>query len=81
MTTPAETDVVADAAISMPAPGWRRPEVRNGPVEQLLGVATVTVTMVSAAGPVEIAGPAHGDAARLVDESTVPTQATAGDTT
>ncbi len=56
-------------------------DTKRGPLEQLLGLATVTVTTASAAGPVEIAGLAHEDAARLVDELTATTQATAGDAT
>ncbi|HEX4705671.1 MAG TPA: PH domain-containing protein [Pseudonocardiaceae bacterium] len=56
-------------------------DTKRGPLEQLLGLATVTVTTASAAGPVEIAGLAHEDAARLVDELTATTQATVGDAT
>jgi uncharacterized protein len=56
-------------------------DTKRGPLEQLLGLATVTVTTASAAGPVEIAGLAQDDAAKLVDELTATTQATAGDAT
>ena len=56
-------------------------DTKRGPLEQLLGLATVTVTTASAAGPVQIAGLAHGDATRLVDELTATTQATPGDAT
>jgi membrane protein YdbS with pleckstrin-like domain len=56
-------------------------DTKRGPLEQLLGLATVTVTTASAAGPVQIAGLAHDDAARLVDELTATTQATPGDAT
>jgi membrane protein YdbS with pleckstrin-like domain len=56
-------------------------DTKRGPFEQLLGLATVTITTASAAGPVEIAGLADEDAARLVDELTTTTQATAGDAT
>jgi uncharacterized protein len=56
-------------------------DTKRGPLEQLLGLATVTVTTASAAGPVEIAGLGHEDAARLVDELTATTQAAAGDAT
>lgn len=56
-------------------------DTKRGPLEQLLGLATVTVTTASAAGPVEIAGLDHETAARLVDELTATTQATAGDAT
>jgi membrane protein YdbS with pleckstrin-like domain len=56
-------------------------DTKRGPLEQLFGLATVTVTTASAAGPVEIAGLGQDDAARLVDELTATTQATAGDAT
>lgn len=56
-------------------------DTKRGPLEQLLGLATVTVTTASAAGPVEIAGLDHETAAVLVDELTATTQATAGDAT
>jgi membrane protein YdbS with pleckstrin-like domain len=56
-------------------------DTARGPLEQLLGLATVTITTASAAGPVEIAGLADADAAALVDELTVTTQATPGDAT
>lgn len=56
-------------------------DTKRGPLEQLLGLATVTVTTASAAGPVHIAGLAHDDASRLVDELTATTQATPGDAT
>ncbi|HEX5407787.1 MAG TPA: PH domain-containing protein [Pseudonocardiaceae bacterium] len=56
-------------------------DTKRGPLEQMLGLATVTVTTASAAGPVQIAGLGHDDAARLVDELTAVTQATPGDAT
>jgi hypothetical protein len=56
-------------------------DTKRGPLEQLFGLATVTVTTASAAGPVEIAGLGHEAAARLVDELTATTQATVGDAT
>jgi membrane protein YdbS with pleckstrin-like domain len=56
-------------------------DTERGPLQQLLGLATVTVTTASAAGPLEIAGLAHDDAVRLVDELTETTQATRGDAT
>ncbi len=56
-------------------------DTKRGPLEQLLGLATVTVTTASAAGPVQIAGLAHADAIELVDELTAITQATPGDAT
>jgi len=56
-------------------------DIKRGPLEQLFGLATVTVTTASAAGPVEIAGLAYPDASRLVHELTATTQATPGDAT
>jgi uncharacterized protein len=56
-------------------------DTKRGPLEQLLGLATVTVTTASAAGPVQIAGLQHDAAARLVDDLTATTQATPGDAT
>lgn len=56
-------------------------DTKRRPLEQLLGLATVTITTASAAGPVEIVGLAADDAAKLVDELTATTQATPGDAT
>lgn len=56
-------------------------DTKRGPLEQLLGLATVTVTTASAAGPLHIAGLGYEDAMRLVDELTATTQATPGDAT
>ncbi len=56
-------------------------DTKRGPLEQLLGLATVTVTTASAAGSIEIAGMEHRAAANLVDELTATTQATVGDAT
>ena len=64
-----------------PASRIQTVDTKRGPLEQLLGLATVTVTTASAAGPVQIAGLAHDDAAALVDELTAVTQATPGDAT
>ncbi|GAA2255178.1 membrane protein [Streptomyces ruber] len=74
--------------------GWVRQEWRiaplsriqtvdtvRGPLQQLFGLATVTVTTASAAGAVRIDGLEHGFARDLVDELTKVTQATAGDAT
>lgn len=56
-------------------------DTKRGPLEQLYGLATVTVTTASAAGPVQIAGLHHEDAMALVDDLTAATQATPGDAT
>lgn len=56
-------------------------DTERGPIQQLLGLATVIVTTASAAGPVRIAGLDHQTAVRLVDELTANTQATRGDAT
>jgi len=53
----------------------------RGPLEQLFGLANVTVTTASAAGPLKIRGLARDDAAHLVEELTDAAQATAGDAT
>lgn len=51
-------------------------DMARGPLQQLLGLATVVVTTASAAGPVKIHGLAHGTAKELVDHLTATTQAT-----
>lgn len=56
-------------------------DTKRRPLEQLLGLATVTITTASAAGPVEIVGLALEDATALVEELTATTQATPGDAT
>ncbi|MEU8271357.1 PH domain-containing protein [Sphaerisporangium sp. NPDC049002] len=53
----------------------------RGPLEQLFGLANVTVTTASAAGPLRVHGLDHGTAQRLVDELTADIQATTGDAT
>ncbi|MFD4033254.1 PH domain-containing protein [Streptomyces sp. NPDC058637] len=53
----------------------------RGPLEQLFGLATVTVTTASAKGAVRIEGLAHEMAAELVERLTRITQATPGDAT
>lgn len=53
----------------------------RGPLEQLFGLANVTVTTASAAGPLKIHGLDHETARRLVDELTEGTQAERGDAT
>jgi membrane protein YdbS with pleckstrin-like domain len=53
----------------------------RGPFEQLFGLANVTVTTASAAGPLKIHGLDRDSAQRLVDELTRGTQAERGDAT
>lgn len=53
----------------------------RGPLEQLFGLATLTVTTASARGALRIPGLDHGLAADLVQELTETTQATPGDAT
>jgi hypothetical protein len=53
----------------------------RGPLEQLFGLANVTVTTASAAGPLKIDGLDYATAQRLVDDLTTNTQATRGDAT
>jgi membrane protein YdbS with pleckstrin-like domain len=52
-----------------------------GVLERLFGLANVTVTTASAAGPIRIHGLLQEDAARLVDQLTRTTAATPGDAT
>ncbi|MGW1095240.1 PH domain-containing protein [Streptomyces sp. NPDC002455] len=53
----------------------------RGPLEQLFGLATVTVTTASAKGAVRIEGLAHDTAADLAERLTRITQDTPGDAT
>jgi membrane protein YdbS with pleckstrin-like domain len=53
----------------------------RGPIEQLFGLANVTVTTASAAGPIKIHGLDRATADQLVDELTANTQQTRGDAT
>jgi hypothetical protein len=53
----------------------------RGPLEQLFGLANVTVTTASAAGPLKIHGLDRATAERLVDDLTTAAQATRGDAT
>ena len=53
----------------------------RGPLEQLFGLADVTVTTASAAGPLTIEGLDRATAERLVDDLTIAAQATRGDAT
>ncbi len=85
-------ETTADAVYTQS--GWLRQEWRiapisriqtvdseRGPFEQLFGLANVTVTTASAAGPLRVHGLDRQTAQRLVDELTVSAQATAGDAT
>jgi uncharacterized protein len=56
-------------------------DTERGPLQQLLGLSTVTVTTASAAGPLHVAGLDAGVASRLVEQLTATTQATPGDAT
>ncbi|UVS77525.1 MULTISPECIES: PH domain-containing protein [Actinokineospora] len=53
----------------------------RGPLQQLLKLATVTITTASAAGPLKIEGLDESVAARIVDELATTTQAVPGDAT
>jgi membrane protein YdbS with pleckstrin-like domain len=53
----------------------------RGPFEQVFGLANVTVTTASAAGPIKIQGLDRDTAQRLVDELTDGTQGDPGDAT
>ena len=56
-------------------------DIERDPFEQLFGLAKITVTTASAAGPLRISGLAHGRALELADELTKTTQAVRGDAT
>ena len=56
-------------------------DIERDPFEQLFGLAKITVTTASAAGPLRIAGLTHDRALELADELTKTTQATRGDAT
>lgn len=56
-------------------------DLEQGPVSRLLGLAHVTVTTASAAGPLRIEGLDRKVAERLVDELTRRTEAEPGDAT
>ena len=56
-------------------------DTERGPWEQLFGLAKVTVTTASAAGPLHIHGLDLEVARRLVDELTAATEASKGDAT
>jgi len=56
-------------------------DTQRGPLQQLLRLATVTVTTASAAGPLHIEGLDARLASELVGQLTATTQATPGDAT
>lgn len=56
-------------------------DTERGPLQQLLRLASLTVTTASARGPVKIHGLAAADAAELARTLTETTQATPGDAT
>ena len=56
-------------------------DTQRGPFEQLFGLANVTVTTASAAGPLKIPGLDRDVADRIVEDLTVRTQRTPGDGT
>lgn len=56
-------------------------DTHRGPLEQLFGLANVTVTTASAAGPLKIHGLSRWEADALVDELTARTRASVGDAT
>jgi membrane protein YdbS with pleckstrin-like domain len=56
-------------------------DTQRGPLEQIFGLANVTVTTASAAGPLKIHGLDREVAESLVDELTVRTQGADGDGT
>ncbi|MGH3763815.1 MAG: PH domain-containing protein [Pseudonocardiaceae bacterium] len=56
-------------------------DTERGPLQQLFGLATVTVTTASAAGALRLAGLDRAIADDLVEQLTATTQATPGDAT
>lgn len=56
-------------------------DAERGPLQQLFGLSTVTVTTASAAGALRLEGLDHPLAVDLVDQLTKTTQATPGDAT
>jgi membrane protein YdbS with pleckstrin-like domain len=56
-------------------------DIERDPVEQLFGLAKITVTTASAAGPLRVSGLTHDHALALADELTKTTQAARGDAT
>jgi membrane protein YdbS with pleckstrin-like domain len=56
-------------------------DIRRGPLEQVFGLANVTVTTASAAGPLKIHGVDRSTAESIVDELTGRAHLSAGDAT
>ncbi|MGH4012947.1 MAG: PH domain-containing protein [Pseudonocardiaceae bacterium] len=56
-------------------------DTERGPLQQLFGLSTVTVTTASAAGALRLEGLDHALAVDLVEQLTKTTQATPGDAT
>ncbi|GAA2347385.1 PH domain-containing protein [Saccharopolyspora halophila] len=56
-------------------------DTERGPLQQLFGLSSVTVTTASAAGPLSIDGLDHLQAKDIVEQLTATTQATPGDAT
>lgn len=56
-------------------------DTKRGPLQQWLGLSTVTVTTASTAGALKIKGLDREHAARLVEQLTAATEATPGDAT
>jgi membrane protein YdbS with pleckstrin-like domain len=56
-------------------------DTERGPLQQLFGLSTVTVTTASAAGALRLAGLDHALADELVEQLTQITQAARGDAT
>ncbi|MFC7343010.1 PH domain-containing protein [Saccharopolyspora griseoalba] len=56
-------------------------DTARGPIQQVFGLSSVTVTTASAAGPLSIDGLDHRQAREIVEQLTATTQATPGDAT
>jgi uncharacterized protein len=56
-------------------------DTARGPIQQVFGLSSVTVTTASAAGPLSIDGLDHRRAREIVEQLTATTQATRGDAT
>ncbi|ASO18940.1 Bacterial membrane flanked domain protein [Actinoalloteichus hoggarensis] len=64
-----------------PASRIQTVDTERGPLQQLLGLSTVTVTTASAAGPLQITGLDRDTGIRIVEELTATTEANPGDAT